>query len=79
MKELNNLNPNEYSIEGTHLNAVFSMEPGAQYGDVNDAFAIEADLPNIKGGIICFESFEQLEEFSEHLSHYVEECRRRRK
>lgn len=79
MKDQNIINPKEYNIDGEYLKASFSMESGAEYGDVNDAFAIEADLPNIKGGVICFESFEQLEEFSEHLSHYVEECRRRRK
>lgn len=79
MNNSNNIDPKDYSVEGAHLKATFSMEPGAQYGDVNDAYAIEALLPNIPGGVICFESFEQMEEFSQHLAMYVDECRKRRK
>ena len=69
--------PEAYSIRGEFVKSEFAMEVAPEYGS-EPSFFIEAKLPNIQGGVISFESFEQMEEFSRHLARYVEQCRRQR-
>ena len=47
------------------------MEPGEPYGDPSDSYSIEAKTASLFEGSIVFSSFEELEEFSQHLAEYV--------
>lgn len=61
----------EECVTGKHITSSFAMEPGAPYGDSSDSYSIEAKSASMFEGSIVFASFEEMEEFSQHLADYV--------
>ncbi len=68
--------------EGEHVSSWFVNEAWPKYGeegDESETFNVDVTVPGMPPTGILFHSFEQMEEFSKHLTRYVEECRKRRK
>ena len=61
----------EECVTGRFITSSFAMEPGEPYGDPSDSYSIEAKTASLFEGSIVFSSFEELEEFSQHLAEYV--------
>ena len=62
----------EESVVGKHVISSFAMEPGAPYGDETDVYSIKANSATMVEGSIVFSSFDEMEEFSNHLADYVQ-------
>ncbi|MDE6682553.1 MAG: hypothetical protein K2J87_03915, partial [Muribaculaceae bacterium] len=66
------------SVGFLEKNSSFSMEPGANHGEEDDAYFVAVQTESLSAGTLAFSSFDELEEFSRHFSEYVK-CRKRRK
>lgn len=68
----------ELTFKGRYVSSSFSMEPGANHGDEDDAYFVEVKTGQLPAGTLGFSSFDELEEFFRQLSRYVERRRKLR-